>query len=92
MKKNLTKENLEIKCSECGKVTKHYLASNGEYRCLVCGTVNKVITPTEIVFETDEEFDKELNPDLEVEETNVEEAINNAPVSADLTETPVETI
>lgn len=55
---------LEIKCSNCGKVTKHYLSKSGEIRCLVCGTVNKVTSPKknlEITFEQDDIFDKELN-------------------------------
>lgn len=64
-----------MKCSECGKVTKHYLSSKGEYRCLICGTVNKTVAPKkemEVVFEADKELDDALNPDA-VEETVVQE-------------------
>lgn len=83
-----------MKCSECGKITKHYLSSKGEYRCLVCGTVNKVATPKqdlEITFEADEELDKDLNPDLEetqIDESTVED-VNETPGDADIAETPV---
>ena len=54
---------MKIKCSNCKKVTNHYLSKNGEVRCLICGTTNKVTTPKkmEVVFEADEEFDNMLN-------------------------------
>lgn len=66
-------KNLEIKCPTCGKVTKHYLSSKkGEYRCLICGTVNKKVSPKkkdlEVVFEADEEFNNQLNLTVEKEE------------------------
>jgi uncharacterized Zn finger protein len=83
MKKNSTETNLEMKCSECGKVTKHYLSSKGEYRCLICGTVNKTVTPKkkmEVTFEADEELDKALNPqEIETPET-VEETVEEESV------------
>lgn len=59
---------LEIKCLNCGKVTKHYLSKKGEVRCLICGTVNKVTSPKknlEVVFEADDDFDKVLNGEQE---------------------------
>lgn len=65
MKKKNEVSNLEMKCSECGRVTKHYLSSKGEYRCLICGKVSKTIAPKkemEVTFEADEELDKALNP------------------------------
>jgi uncharacterized Zn finger protein len=64
MKKSI--EN--IKCSVCGKVTKHFLNSKGEYRCLVCNSVNKTVKvpekDLEVVFEADKSFIKALNPEL----------------------------
>ena len=65
-KKNIRPDSMEIKCASCGKVTKHYVASNGDVRCLICGTVNKNIGPKkklEVVFEADEALDKALNPE-----------------------------
>lgn len=64
----------EIKCSICGKVTKHYLSKKGEYKCLICGTANKKVAPKkdlEVIFEIDEEFDNQLNPivDSEIEKS-----------------------
>ena len=67
MKKN--PKNLEIRCPRCSKVTNHYLASNGEYRCMICGNVGKKVTPKkelEVVFEADKELDSKLNPEEEV--------------------------
>ena len=61
----MKKENLELKCSSCGKTTRHYLTKKGEYRCLICNTVNKTVSPKknlEVVFEADEELDSALNP------------------------------
>lgn len=46
---------IEIRCSECKKVTKHYLSKTGEYKCLICGKVNKSL-PKEIVFVPDDDF------------------------------------
>lgn len=86
MKNNSMNANLEMKCSECGKVTKHYLSNKGEYRCLICGTVNKVVTPekkVEIVFEADEELDNALNP--------VEETVEKTATVVGLAEKPVAT-
>ena len=84
MKKKNEVSNLEMKCSECGKVTKHYLSSKGEYRCLICGTVNKTITPKkkmEVTFEADEELDKALNSQEVSEEVVTEEVSANDPLS-----------
>ena len=47
---------IEIKCSACGKKTKHYLSKDGDYKCLLCGTVNKSTNKKEVVFEPDEDF------------------------------------
>ena len=47
---------IELKCTECGKKTKHYLSKNGDYKCLICGKVNKSLNKKEIVFEADENF------------------------------------
>lgn len=57
MKKKVKKVQsiIEVRCSECGKVTKHYLSKNGDYKCLICGKVNKRL-PREIAFEPDEDF------------------------------------
>jgi len=35
------KSIIEIKCSECGKTTKHYLTKDNDYKCMICGTINK---------------------------------------------------
>lgn len=45
---------LELKCKECGRRTKHYLSKTGDYKCLICGTVNKSLNKKEVVFEQDE--------------------------------------
>lgn len=70
---------MKLKCSRCGKETAHYQASNGEVRCLVCGTVNKVIKKkVEVTFESDEEFNKTLNQEElvpEVDNTVVPEEV-----------------
>lgn len=50
---------IEINCSECGRVTKHYLSKNGEYKCLICGKVNKTIPKKEVVFKQDENLFEE---------------------------------
>lgn len=63
--KSMKKNSNEIKCSVCGKVTKHYVSSDGAYRCLICGAVNKVGAPKkklEVIFEPDEALDEALNP------------------------------
>lgn len=52
---------MKIKCSNCKKVTDHYVSKNGEVKCLVCGTTNKVKKSLEVVFEADEKFDDMLN-------------------------------
>lgn len=56
------KHIIEYRCKECGRVTKHYLSKTGEYRCLICSTVNKR-APRTVVFEQDEELDTALNPE-----------------------------
>lgn len=65
------KKLLEMQCSRCGRVTHHYLHTNGEvgeYRCVRCQTINKTIKvkpKTTVIFEMDAEFEAELNPKTE---------------------------
>lgn len=72
MKKSLSK-NAEMKCSVCGKITKHFLDKDGNYRCLVCNTINASVPVSEVVFEADEEFDTELNPKISEESADITE-------------------
>lgn len=53
-------DNLEIKCSVCGRVTLHYLTAKGEYKCPVCHTTNKTL-PKKAVFEVDSKFEDYIN-------------------------------
>jgi len=64
---------IDIQCPKCGRVTHHYLNSEtGEYKCVVCQSVNKTIEVQEVVFEMDEELDAALNPSDTVEEPTEE--------------------
>ena len=67
---------MDIMCPKCGRITHHYLnEETGEYKCVVCQSVNKTIKvkpKKEVVFETDAELDAALNPDL------IEEILQNA--------------
>ena len=74
MKKKSVKKLMDIMCPKCGRITHHYL-NDGEYRCVVCQSVNKTIKvkpKKEVVFEMDPELDATLNPDP------VEEMLQNA--------------
>jgi len=65
MKKKSVKKLMDIMCPKCGRITHHYL-NDGEYRCVVCQSVNKTIKvkpKKEVVFEMDPELDATLNPD-----------------------------
>jgi len=66
------KKLIDIQCSKCGRTTHHYLnQETGEYRCVVCQSVNKTIKvkpKKEVVFEMDSDLEAELNPSP-VEET-----------------------
>jgi uncharacterized Zn finger protein (UPF0148 family) len=70
------KKLLDMQCPKCGRVTHHYLNElTGEYKCVVCQSVNKTIKvkpKKEVVFEMDAELDAALNPDP------VEEILQNA--------------
>ena len=76
MKKKSVKKLMDIMCPKCGRITHHYLnEETGEYKCVVCQSVNKTIKvkpKKEVVFETDAELDAALNPDL------IEEILQNA--------------
>jgi len=64
MKKKSVKKLMDIMCPKCGRITHHYL-NDGEYRCVVCQSVNKTIKvkpKKEVVFEMDPELDAALNP------------------------------
>jgi len=67
MKKKSVKKLMDISCPKCGRITHHYLnETTGEYKCVVCQSVNKTIKvkpKKEVVFETDAELDAALNPD-----------------------------
>jgi len=69
MKKKSVKPQklIDIQCPRCGRITHHYLNElTGEYKCVVCQSVNKTIKvkpKTEVIFEMDEELDAELNLD-----------------------------
>lgn len=82
------KKLLDMQCPKCGRVTHHYLNElTGEYKCVVCQSVNKTIKvkpKKEVVFEMDAELDAALNP--------VVEMLENAPESANImdTDAPVE--
>lgn len=68
MKKKSVKPQklIDIQCPRCGRITHHYLNElTGEYKCVVCQSVNKTIKvkpKKEVIFEMDEELDAELNP------------------------------
>ena len=70
------KKLMDIICPKCGRTTHHYLnEETGEYKCVVCQSVNKTIKvkpKKEVVFEMDPELDATLNPDP------VEEILANA--------------
>lgn len=81
------KKLLDMQCPKCGRVTHHYLNElTGEYKCVVCQSVNKTIKvkpKKEVVFEMDEELDAALNPDP-VEEINAgTEMTSESPVLDD---------
>lgn len=75
---------IDIQCPRCGRITHHYLnKETGEYRCVLCQSVNKTIkvkSKKEVIFETDADLDAALNPDQVIEEIlnspNVEKAGN----------------
>jgi hypothetical protein len=70
MKKRIHNEHIKpMKCSVCGKDTNHYLTSDGEYKCVVCQNIDKIIPIKEVNFESD--FDDEL-PKIEEEKTDPE--------------------
>lgn len=73
------KKLLDMQCPKCGRVTHHYLNElTGEYKCVVCQSVNKTIKvkpKKEVVFEMDTELDATLNP--------VADTADNAPVLDD---------
>lgn len=60
------KKLMDILCPKCGRITHHYLnEETGEYKCVVCQSVNKTIKvkpKKEVVFEMDPELDATLNP------------------------------
>ena len=70
MKKKSVKKLIDILCPKCGRITHHYLnEETGEYKCVVCQSVNKTIKvklKKEVIFEMDEDLEAALNP---VEET-----------------------
>ena len=76
---------LDMQCKRCGKVTHHYLSTNGEtgeYKCVRCQTVNKTIKvkpERKAVFEMDAEFEAELNPEVSNKETTQDEILNEEP-------------
>jgi uncharacterized Zn finger protein (UPF0148 family) len=81
------KKLLDMQCPKCGRVTHHYLNElTGEYKCVVCQSVNKTIKvkpKKEVVFEMDAELDAALNPDP-VEEINAgTEMTSESPVLDD---------
>ena len=56
---------IDIQCPRCGRITHHYLNElTGEYKCVVCQSVNKTIKvkpKKEVIFEMDEELEATLN-------------------------------
>lgn len=56
---------MDIMCPKCGRITHHYLnEETGEYKCVVCQSVNKTIKvkpKKEVVFEMDPKLDAALN-------------------------------
>lgn len=72
MKKKSVKPQriVDIRCPKCGRTTHHYLNSEtGEYKCVVCQSVNKTIKVREVIFES--EIDEALNPKSSEEELTV---------------------
>lgn len=57
----------DLKCPKCGRVTRHYLnPKTGEYRCVICQSVNKTIKVApakDVEFEMDPELEAALNPE-----------------------------
>lgn len=80
MKKKSVKPQklIDIQCPRCGRITHHYLNElTGEYKCVVCQSVNKTIEvkpKKEVIFEMDEELDAELNPSTDQVEELLEES------------------
>ncbi len=78
---------MDIMCPKCGRITHHYL-NDGEYKCVICQSVNKTIKvkpDKEVFFEMDPELDAALNPDP-VEEFSLDadmDTADNAPVLDD---------
>ena len=74
MKKKSVKPQklIDIQCPRCGRITHHYLnKETGEYRCVLCQSVNKTIkvkSKKEVIFETDADLDAALNQTESVEE------------------------
>ena len=71
------KKLMDITCPKCGRTTHHYLNEiTGEYKCVVCQSVNKTIKvkpKKKVVFEMDADLEAALNPDpIEKILTNVE--------------------
>jgi len=86
MKKKSVKKLIDILCPKCGRITHHYLnEETGEYKCVVCQSVNKTIKvkpKKEVVFEMDLELDATLNPDPveEILASTEMETADNVPV------------
>ena len=83
------KKLIDIQCPKCGRTTHHYLnEETGEYKCVVCQSVNKTIKvepKKEVVFEADAELEAALNPEQEIsdpiEETpDQKESLDENPV------------
>ena len=74
----------DIRCPKCGRVTHHYLnKETGEYRCVVCQSVNltiKVKPKMEVVFEADPELEASLN---HTQTESIEELLTNPNVDTE---------
>jgi len=84
MKKKSVKPQklIDIQCPRCGRITHHYLNElTGEYKCVVCQSVNKTIEvkpKKEVIFEMDEELDATLNQTESTEELLADPNVDTA--------------
>ena len=73
MKKSKGPENIiKIMCKSCGKVTNHYLTASGDYKCVVCQTVNKSINlpkkDKEVAFDSEDDGEIEFTSEINLDE------------------------
>lgn len=64
--------NINILCSNCERITPHFLNDCGEYKCSICQTVNKTVKIKTVEFVPDDNFIEEDKEEIEETESPVD--------------------